>query len=218
MARLRQWSILLAVAALAAACTSARHPVGLPPGPTLSVVARAGSAAEVAAEIKPAAVTPDPSLAKSIATAEQDFGLQLLSRAVGSKPTGNLTVSPLSLDLALTMLENGAGGATLTEISRTLRAGSLDVPRQDQAWAALMTTLDNQRTTDQISLDSANSLWLQKSLPMHAQFMADMAQYFGTGVWQVDFAHDLAGANGTSTPGSPSTPTARSRSCSAPPT
>ena len=194
MVRLRRWSILLA-AALAAACTSATHPPGRPSAPALSVVAHSGTGVEVVADIKPPAAKPDPPLVAAIATAEQGFGLRLLSRASGSHPTGNLTVSPLSLDLALTMLENGAGGATLTEISRALEAGSLDVPRQDQAWAALMTTLDSQSTTDQISLDSANSLWLQKNLPMQAQFMSDLARYFDSGVWQVDLAHGPDQAN-----------------------
>jgi serpin B len=201
MARLRRWTVLLAVATLAAGCAHATHSVEPPPsaGPQPShpfpVAARTGSADQLVAAVKPAPAKADPGVAAAVATAEEGFGLRLLAAASQANPSGNLTVSPLSLDLGLTMLENGAGGGTLSEISRTLGAGSLAVARQDQGWAGLMTTLERQSTADQVAFDSANSLWLQKDFPMNASFMSALAQYFATGVWQVDFAQALAAAN-----------------------
>ena len=195
MARLRQWTALLAVATLAAGCAHATHRVEPNPSHAFPVAAHAGGAVELVADVKPAPGKTYPGEAAAVASAEEGFGLRLLAAASQAYPGGNLTVSPLSLDLALTMLENGARGGTLSEISRTLGARSLEVARQDQGWAGLMTALEGQSTADKVTLDSANSLWLQKDFPMAAQFMSTLAQYFATGVWQVDFGQAPPAAN-----------------------
>jgi serpin B len=117
-----------------------------------------------------------------------------LAVAGGELPGDNITVSPLSLALALAMLENGARGATLTQISSTLGTSSLDPTSTNQGWASLVDILAAEAKADGIDLASANALWLQSALPVVPQFMGDLARYFRTGIWQVDFAHDLSGA------------------------
>jgi serpin B len=127
-----------------------------------------------------------------VARAEEDFALRLL-RQVDTK-AGNLTISPWSLAVALAMLENGAHGTTRDQIARTLGTEPLDSVYQDAGWASLVRTLTQQSTAGTSALQTANALWLQANLPMNDTFMRNMAAYFNTGVWQVDFAHHLSSA------------------------
>ncbi len=130
----------------------------------------------------------------AIARAEQRFGLDLLRRLGGGDSSTNVVASPLSLAVALAMLETGARGPTLDQIARVLGTPGLSPGAQDAGWAALLGDLSAAAAKDGVTIRSANSLWLQRNLPMVATFMADMARYFRAGVWQVDFARDLPGA------------------------
>ncbi len=92
------------------------------------------------------------------------------------------------------MLENGARGATQQVTASILGTTSLDAVGQDQGWAGLLAALKGQSAADGVTLQSADSLWRQKGLPMQPTFMADLGSYLGAGVWQTDFANDLAQA------------------------
>src|SRR5438876_435454 len=79
-------------------------------------------------------------------------------------------------------------------VAKTLQTSSLSSEQQDAGWTSLMADLVIAGKKAGISLQSANSLWLQEKLPMEPDFMTAMARYFETGVWQVDFTQDLPGA------------------------
>jgi serpin B len=92
------------------------------------------------------------------------------------------------------MLELGARGATETQIAHTLGTSALTPEQQAAGWSALSAELAAASASGAIALQSANSLWLQKGLAMDPSFMSDLSRYFASGVWQVDFAADPAGA------------------------
>ncbi|HTX00111.1 MAG TPA: serpin family protein [Acidimicrobiales bacterium] len=130
----------------------------------------------------------------ALGDAEQAFGLSLLARTTAAEPTGDVTVSPLSLADALAMLENGAAGTTLEQIAATLDTSALTPAEQDAAWSAMTSSLTASARRGGISLDSANGLWLQAGFPLRAAFTEAIRRFFGAGVSSADFAHDLAGA------------------------
>jgi serpin B len=134
----------------------------------------------------------DPFDQAAVASAEQGFALRLLNQV--TTPGENVTVSPFSLALALAMLENGAAGQTLTQIRAALGTQALTPAEQDKGWSSLNQVLSAESRANGISLDSADSLWLQQNLPMQADFMTSLAEYFQTGVWQVDFKNNRTGA------------------------
>ncbi|PZS12339.1 MAG: hypothetical protein DLM57_19195 [Pseudonocardiales bacterium] len=159
----------------------------------LVVSGRSGTAVQLAANAAPLTVA-DPSTASAVARAEQAFTLALLKQTNKAGGHQNVVLSPSSLAIALAMLQNGAAGSTREEISAALGTSSMTAEQQDAGWAALMSDLAKAGTDAGIDLQSANSLWLQHKLPLGADFMAAMARYFRTGVWQVDFQRDLTGA------------------------
>ena len=108
--------------------------------------------------------------------------------------SSNVLVSPASLSTALSMLELGARGDTESQIATALDSGNLTAQQQAAGWSALSTELAQAGASGGISVQSANSLWLQKGLAMDPTFMSSLSRYFASGIWQVDFASNPAGA------------------------
>lgn len=140
---------------------------------------RIGSAVELVAGVRPL-----PTAANDItpvATAERLFALDLL-RVVPATDK-NVVLSPSSLATALAMLQLGAAGTTRDEIAHVLHTDHLTSQQQALGWAALTRSL-----ADTGVLESANSVWQQHGLRLTTTFTTQLARYFETGVWQVDFA------------------------------
>jgi serpin B len=185
-------SLIVAACVLGAGCgtTGSRSRASDPVVPA----ARVGVATELVASAPSPAAANAAAATRAVASGEQAFSLALLHQLGAAADGGNVTVSPASLAVALAMLETGAGGATRAQIASTLGASSLSTTAQDLGWAALLSQLGAATGKAGINFDSANGMWLATGLPMEPSFMAAMAGYFRSGVWQVDFAHQLPAA------------------------
>lgn len=159
-------------------------------GAAVAPAATDGPAVELASSAAPDERT-DPAAEAAVASAEQSFALDLLGREANG---ANVAVSPLGLAEALAMLAQGAAGTTLAQISSTLGTSALDPAATGAGWASLLASLNRQARAGGVDLESADALWLQKGLTMDPAFMADLARYFRSGVWQVDFDRDLPAA------------------------
>ena len=133
----------------------------------------------------------DPADVAAVAAADQRLAIRLLQTVDGP---GNVSVSPTSLYLALGMLQNAARGQTGAQISDALQAAGLSTADQNAGLAGLTDELAAAAKHAGIALESANSLWQQRDFPVRKQFLADLATYYRTGVWQADFADHNAEA------------------------
>jgi serpin B len=192
---------LIGVAAVGAAAVAIAAVIVVPGGstgvrvpPGLRAADRAGDAVQLVANVQPIAAAPEPAAAAAVARAEQAFTFALLRQMNASSKPENTVVSPTSLAIALSMLQNGAVGATERGIAATLQTVGLSTAQQNAGWSELMADLAAAGQQAGIAVESANSLWLQQGLPMQPPFMTAMARYFQSGVWQVDFGSDLPGA------------------------
>jgi serpin B len=159
------------------------------------VAMRLGSAVQLVADSGSQGPAPTDGLASTVARSEQEFSLSLLKQLSASdSSSSNVLVSPSSLSTALSMLELGAAGDTQAQIASTLGSQRLTAQEQAAGWSALSTELQSAAASDGNSLQSANSLWLQKGLTMNSAFMSSLSRYFASGVWQVNFASDPAEA------------------------
>jgi serpin B len=123
----------------------------------------------------------------TLARDETSFALALTKQLAGHA-TANVVDSPLSADVALSMLELGARGATQSGIATTLGASNLSPAQQSAGWAKLQTSLRSGPKAD--TLNIANSAWLQKGVAFSPAYLAQLAQSFGDDAYQADFAHD----------------------------
>jgi len=109
----------------------------------------------------------------------QDFGAELYRRLTGAG--GNTVCSPYSVAVALAMTRNGARGRTAVEMDRVLHAPELD--DLNRGFNALQQHLDTRagqrkradRSTADISLEVANSLWAQRGLEWRREFLDALA-------------------------------------------
>lgn len=154
------------------------------------VAARIGSATQLVADVTPRHALP--SAAGPIATAEQAFSVSLLKQL--GTGTDNLTVSPASLAIALSMLENGSAGTTRQQLADALHAGSLSLSDQNAGWQALVDGWSQAAASDGFQLHSANAVWTQLGFPVNESYLAALRDGYGAGVWQVDFGQHMSAA------------------------
>ena len=116
-----------------------------------------------------------------LASANNEFAFDLYGRLAGEP--GNLCLSPLSIDMALAMARAGARGRTADQITRTLH---LPAGTRDIGFAVLLRDLDNKTVTGN-QLVLANSLWIQRGLPVRRQFRKTLRDQYGAYLSAVDF-------------------------------
>jgi serpin B len=162
---------------------------------------RIGDAYELTALARPAA-SASSTEAVAVENAEVGFSLDLLANLAADDATGsgNVLVSPSSLATALAMLELGAKGATAQGIATALHSAGLSPAEQAAGWHGLALLLGDETSTtgtglrQEPELNIANAVFLQEHFPVEPSFVQALSSQFQTGLWEADFAHDLAGA------------------------
>jgi serine protease inhibitor len=128
-----------------------------------------------------------------IVAADNAFGLNALRVLQSRNGSTNISISPLSLSLALQILYNGAVGATQRQIAEALQLESLTTQQVNDGNAALQASLID--ADAQVHLKVANSLWIQSGdravLPSFVQM--DQA-YYGATIGDVAGAPDNVNA------------------------
>jgi serpin B len=130
------------------------------------------------------------------------FGHDLYAQAATG---GNVVVSPLSIEMAMSMARAGAGGTTATEIDAAMHFPSTG---RDAQMNALTRDLATQDTAPPVQsptasrdpnappaapiLTIANALFAQQGEPIGPAFLKTMAADYGSGVRTVDFTSPSA--------------------------
>lgn len=142
---------------------------------------------------KLARVTADVSEASRAAASEKEFGVDLLAVQAGDS---NLAFSPHSISTAFAMLTDAAAGDTLAQLADTFHFGTTDEAFQ-RSQDALDLELAN-RNRDAIDssdlhvgpqiLTQSNDVWIRNDAPPAPSYLDTLAEYYGAGVHQADFA------------------------------
>jgi len=98
-----------------------------------------------------------------------DFGMRLLRAVTRTQPDSNVFLSPASAGFVLAMTAGGAGGSTLSEMTRVLGVNRTGEQELQDMNARELESLANQRG---VRLDIANSLWAAKGVPFLPTFLA----------------------------------------------
>lgn len=122
---------------------------------------------------------------EKIINANNHLGFKLLTE-VEADENNNLFISPTSLFMALSMIYNGADGATKEEIADALQAEGIDVDELNKANASLMSILDKE--TDDVQLKIANSIWLNQDFHFQDEFAENNKGYFNAEIQEIDIA------------------------------
>lgn len=172
---------MLACSLLLTACGGGGGSVGSNPGAPPGGTANSATPPAVI-QAQQAGTPVDPLLI----SADNTFGLNLLNTLLASD-SGNVAISPTSLNMALQILYNGAADSTAQAMSQTLQLQSLSLATLNNDNAALEASLLNPDPDVQITL--ANSLWMHLTdTPVLPSFTQLNQTYYGAEIG------DLSGA------------------------
>jgi serine protease inhibitor len=158
---------------------------GSPAPQALSDPSTAGSSFVQASAVQQAQ-RDDAAVNPALVAADNALGIDLLNLLSQNQST-NISISPISIALALQMLYNGAAGTTQQAIAQALQLQGLTASEVDVANAALQASLINPDPDVQMTI--ANSLWMHLSdNPVLLSFTQINQTYYAAQIG------DLAGA------------------------
>ena len=128
----------------------------------------------------------DPAAARQIAAADNQLGFALLNRLDASPAAGNVFLSPPSLAIDLSMLADGARGATAAQMARVLHTAGLDRGAVNAGNAALLGALRSPGKG--VTLNVANSLWANGHVALLPAFLQTGSRDYGAQVRAVNFS------------------------------
>jgi len=123
-------------------------------------------------------------------TANTRFGFKLFSEVLKQTPGQNVTISPSSVAIALSMTYNGASGETKQAMAQALELQGLTLQEINQGNAALETALEN--ADPKVKLAIANSLWGRQGFQFRPEFLQQNRQFYGAEISTLDFGSPTA--------------------------
>lgn len=136
---------------------------------------------------KPPEITINQSsINQRLMDANTKFGLNLFKTIVKENPKNNVFISPTSVAIALSMLYNGAQGATKEQIAKTLEVSGISLTNVNDSAKNLQDILTK---ADGVKLSIANSLWLKKGIAFEADFLDNNQKFYGAKAANLDFAN-----------------------------
>lgn len=118
-------------------------------------------------------------------TANTRFGFKLFSEVLKQNPGQNVTISPSSVAIALSMTYNGASGETKQAMARALELQGLTLQEINQGNAALEAALEN--ADPKVKLAIANSLWGRQDFQFRPEFLQQNRQFYNAEIATLDF-------------------------------
>ena len=116
-------------------------------------------------------------------TAQMDFAVKLLQQSLKKDGGKGALVSPLSAQLCLAMVANGADGETLAEMEKVL-GGDLSL---EQLNAYLSAYAESLPSTEKTKLIINNAIWFKEGYPFYTDFLQTNADYYGAALYQAPF-------------------------------
>ncbi|MCU0456315.1 MAG: serpin family protein [Bacteroidales bacterium] len=115
-----------------------------------------------------------------------EFGIELFTR-VAETDDINFMLSPLSASTALTMLLNGCGGDTYTQLQGTLKyPAGMTISEINEAYKSLVDQLLN--ADPKVKLSLANAIFYRNGFTVKPPFLATMSNDFSATVGGLDFS------------------------------
>jgi serpin B len=147
----------------------------------------------LAVPISARAAAPDADV-KAVGQANNQFAFDLYQKL--DSGTGNIIVSPYSIDTALGMLDVGARGDTHTEIAAAMHQPQLAPADFQAAMGQLIQQFQASKAAGSAApikgyeLHVADALWGQKGVTWLPDYLTAMKSNFGAGLESLDFANE----------------------------
>ncbi len=121
---------------------------------------------------------------------DNTFAFDLLKQTMDISKEANVTVSPLSVSIALGMTWNGADGTTKSEMETALKMSGLTASQINEYYKIMQTGLPTIDPTTKLSI--ANSIWYQKDFGVKSDFLSINKENFNAYIKELDFSQAWA--------------------------
>lgn len=122
----------------------------------------------------------------AVVNAQTQFGFNLFSEVRQGEGNENVVLSPSSVAIALSMVYNGADGATQEAMAEALALQNLSLDDVNLTNAELIANLENADPETQVSI--ANALWGNEGVPFEADFLEHNTTFYQAEVNTLNFA------------------------------
>lgn len=124
---------------------------------------------------------------KEVIDSANSFAFNLFKPVLASASENeNIMISPFSISSALSMTLNGADNQTLAAMKKALGLDSRTLDEVNDTYLKLMTDMVNIDKT--VMLGIANSVWIEKSLPVKAPFISCLNKWYSAEEHSFDLA------------------------------
>lgn len=137
-------------------------------------------------------LTPPPSTASELrvsapfADKTSQFAFDVSKAVIAEEGQAkNVFISPLSLHIALGMIQNGANGQTAQEIQKTLKLDAQTLAEANKTYQNLIENLPG--VDPEVTLTLANSVWYRNTFSVETPFQDLLKQSFKADVTAQDF-------------------------------
>ncbi len=130
-------------------------------------------------------VEPPTANQLSIANSSNQTGINIF-KLINEDSETNYLISPLSINIALSMAYNGASGTTADEIKSVLNLNNIAIGDYNEDYSKLIKLLIN--SDSKVKLSSANSIWNVPTLQVEANYQNILNKYFSAESFTKDFS------------------------------
>ncbi len=133
------------------------------------------------------AASPNSQQLEQWVASNNAFNLDFFQKAA-AKP-GSLFFSSFSMEAAFSMLAAGARGQTLAQLQKALHLPQ-DLGTAHAAFREILTRLNNPKlptTKRGYELSVANALWGSSSYPWKKEYLSNVSENYGAGLFETDF-------------------------------
>ncbi len=116
--------------------------------------------------------------------ANRIFAFKLFTNIVNKNGDKNLMISPISVNIALNLLYNGADGESKKQMAEVLGIENFSLSDINLSSQELLNFLESQ---SDLELSIANSLWLKEGFSFESQFLKNNQKYFQAQIRELDF-------------------------------
>jgi len=114
---------------------------------------------------------------KEVVDQSNEFAFNIFRQIVSNKKSeGNIMISPFSISSALSMTLNGASGETFNEMEQALSLNGKTIGEINDAYLKLVSEMVP--VDERVTLDVANSVWVEKTFSVKEGFMQALEAYF----------------------------------------
>lgn len=129
---------------------------------------------------------PEQKPDKAVISANNLFGFDLLRSFLKKEVNQNVVISPLSINLALSMTAAGAAGATKDTMLKTLKLSGIPANIIRNSHGLILSSMANE--DPQVKIAIADSIWTDKSTAFKSSFLKTNQKLYDAELKSVDYS------------------------------